>query len=121
MQSCSPRSPFRNWLYRIATNLALDTLRGQRNVLHLDTLSLATNDERPEDLAERKEQDTAVQQAVLALPLASRVILILQEYSQLSYREIADTLNIPIGTVMSHLNCARSRLRESLAPYLEGL
>jgi RNA polymerase sigma-70 factor (ECF subfamily) len=62
-----------------------------------------------------------VQQAVLALPTASRTVLVLREYEGLSYREIADTLNIPIGTVMSRLNYARKRLRESLAPYLEVL
>jgi RNA polymerase sigma-70 factor (ECF subfamily) len=62
-----------------------------------------------------------VQQAVLALPPASRAVLVLREYEALSYREIAETLDIPIGTVMSRLNYARNRLRESLAPYLEVL
>lgn len=61
-----------------------------------------------------------MRQAVLALPPASRAVLVLREYEGLSYREIAETLNIPIGTVMSRLNYARDRLRESLAPYLEA-
>ena len=51
---------------------------------------------------------------------ASRAVVILREYQGLSYRDIADTLDIPIGTVMSRLNYARNRLRESLAPYLEA-
>ena len=46
-------------------------------------------------------------------------MLVLREYEGLSYREIADTLDIPMGTVMSRLNYARSRLRESLAHYME--
>ncbi len=62
-----------------------------------------------------------MQQAVLALPPASRVILVLREYEELSYREIADVVGIPIGTVMSRLNYARNRLRLLLAPELEVL
>ena len=58
---------------------------------------------------------------VLELPEASRVVLVLREYEGLSYKEIADTLGIPIGTVMSRLNYARNRLRKSLAPCLEDL
>jgi len=68
--------------------------------------------------AEREEQ---IRQAVMALPDASRSVLVLREYEGLSYREIADVLGIPIGTVMSRLNYARNRLRAVLAPYLEEL
>ena len=116
-----PRSPFRNWVYRIATNVALDALRRERETVDVDTLSLATSDEGPETTLEGKERGERVRQAVLALPPASRAVLVLREYEGLSYREIADTLGIPIGTVMSRLNYARNRLRESLVPHLEVL
>ena len=116
-----PRSPFRNWVYRIATNVALDFLRRERETVDVDTLSLASSDEGPEATVERGERSERVRQAVLALPPASRAVLILREYEGLSYREIANTLGIPIGTVMSRLNYARNRLRQSLAPYLEAL
>jgi RNA polymerase sigma-70 factor (ECF subfamily) len=116
-----PRSPFRNWVYRIATNVALDALRRERETVDVDTLSLAASDEGPESTLEGKERGERVRQAVLVLPPASRAVLVLREYEGLSYREIADTLGIPIGTVMSRLNYARNRLRESLAPYLEDL
>jgi RNA polymerase sigma-70 factor (ECF subfamily) len=62
-----------------------------------------------------------VREAVLALPPASQAVLVLREYEGLSYREIAETLGIPSGTVMSRLNYARNRLRESLAAELEAL
>lgn len=116
-----PQSPFRNWVYRIATNVALDTLRRERETVDIEALSLATSSEGPEALVEGAERGERVRQAVLALPLASRAVLVLREYEGLSYREIADTLGIPIGTVMSRLNYARNRLCESLAPYLEVL
>jgi RNA polymerase sigma-70 factor (ECF subfamily) len=116
-----PRSPFRNWVYRIATNVALDSLRRERETVDIDALSLATSDEGPEATVEGKERGERVRQAVLALPSASRAVLVLREYEGLSYQEIADTLDIPMGTVMSRLNYARNRLRQSLAPYLEVL
>ena len=116
-----PRSAFRNWVYRIATNAATDLMRRERETVDVDTLSLASSDEGPEAMVERGERGERVRQAVLALPPASRAVLVLREYEGLSYREIADTLGIPIGTVMSRLSYARNRLRQSLAPYLEVL
>ena len=121
LPSYRPRSPFRNWVYRIATNVALDSLRRERETVDIDALPLATSDEGPEATVESKERGERVRQAVLALPSASRAVLVLREYEGLSYREIADTLDIPMGTVMSRLNYARNRLRQSLAPYLEVL
>jgi len=114
-----PRSAFRNWLYRIATNAALDVLRRQRETVDIDALPLATSEAGPEAAAVNAEQRDQVRQAVLALPPASRSVLVLREYEGLAYREIAETLGIPIGTVMSRLSYARKHLRQSLASYLE--
>jgi RNA polymerase sigma-70 factor (ECF subfamily) len=116
-----PRSPFRNWLYRIATNAALDTLRRERETVDVDDVPLSAAGAGPEAAVEQTERGEQVRQAVLALPPASRSVLVLREYEGLSYQEIADTLNVPIGTVMSRLNYARSRLREMLTPHLEDL
>lgn len=113
-----PRSPFRNWLYRIATNVARDALRREREMVSLDSVPLANSEQGPEAVVEGEERGDRVRQAVLSLPPASRAVLVLREYEDLSYREIADTLGIPVGTVMSRLNYARNRLRESLAPYV---
>jgi RNA polymerase sigma-70 factor (ECF subfamily) len=65
-----------------------------------------------------QERANWVQKAVLSLPPACRAVLVLREYEDLSYQEIASTLNIPIGTVMSRLNYARTLLRETLKPQL---
>jgi len=102
-------------------SFALDALRRERETVDIDALPLAAADAGPEATMEGTERGERVQQAVLALPPASRAVLVLREYEGLSYREIADTLDIPIGTVMSRLNYARNRLRKSLAPYLEAL
>jgi RNA polymerase sigma-70 factor (ECF subfamily) len=121
LHSYRPQSPFRNWVYRIATNLALDVLRRERETVDIDALALAASDNGPEAVAEGEERGERVRQAVMALPPASRAVLVLREYDGFSYREIADALGIPMGTVMSRLNYARNRLRESLAPSLEVL
>jgi len=114
-----PRSSFRNWLYRIATNIALDALRRERETTDIEDVPLAASSIDPEAAAERNERVDQVRQAVLALAPASRVVLILREYEDLSYKEIAETLDIPVGTVMSRLNYARTQLRETLKGYLE--
>ena len=122
LASYQPRSPFRNWVYRIAINAALDALRAVRQEGEpVDADTAASADDRPEVLVEREEQAEGVRQALLSLPPASRAVLVLREYEGLSYREIADTLDIPVGTVMSRLSYARGRLRQALAPWLEGL
>jgi RNA polymerase sigma-70 factor (ECF subfamily) len=113
-----PRSPFRNWVYRIAINAARDVIRRERETVDIDDLPLVAAGASPEVAAEQAERGERVRQAVLALPTASREVLVLREYESLSYREIADTLAIPIGTVMSRLNYARNHLRKSLAPCL---
>ena len=115
-----PRSPFRNWLYRIAVNVARDALRRERPSVDIDSVVVASPERGPEAAAEVEESSQRVRQAVLDLPPASRSVLVLREYEDLSYREIADTLGIPIGTVMSRLNYARGLLRQTLTPYMEG-
>jgi RNA polymerase sigma-70 factor (ECF subfamily) len=121
LPSYRPRSPFRNWVYRIANNAALDVLRRQRETVDVDALPLASSGAGPEATVEKEERAARVRQAVLELPEASRAVLVLREYEGLSYKEIADTLSIPVGTVMSRLNYARNRLRDLLASYLEDL
>jgi len=114
-----PKSAFRNWLYRIASNAAIDVLRKQKNGLDIDEIQIRSYALGPEGRFEKNERAARVQQAVRALPDASRAVLVLREYEGLSYREISETLGIPLGTVMSRLNYARNLLRESLAPLME--
>ena len=119
LPSYQPRSPFRNWLYRIATNVALDTLRRERESVPLDAVQLQSPKAGPERSYDRNEQAEQVRAAVLALPEASRAVLVLREYEGLAYKEIAAALGIPIGTVMSRLNYARGCLAESLESMME--
>ena len=114
-----PRSPFRNWLYRIATNTALDLLRRNRETIDIENVPVRTSQPGPEAMAVSQERAVLIQNAILDLPPASRSVLILREYEGLSYLEIAEILSIPLGTVMSRLNYARKQLRHSLKILLE--
>ncbi len=112
-------SSFRAWVLRIARNTAIDFYRQRRQSSELDE-RLEDGGPTPEVQALRNERDRAVQEAIMRLPDRSREVLVLREYGGLSYREIAESLEIPIGTVMSRLNYARNALRKELAPYLEA-
>lgn len=116
LPSYRPRASLRSWLYRIAVNTAVDMLRKEKRILPgaVEDLNLRDPESGPETQAANAERTETVQQAVLSLPDASRVVLVLKEYEGLSYQEIADALDIPIGTVMSRLNYARKLLRERL-------
>ena len=119
LHSYKSKSPFKNWLYRIATNAALDVIRRERETVALESVQLSTTDMGPEIALAQKEMGERVQQAVLELPPASRAVLILREYEGFSYKEIAETLGIPLGTVMSRLNYARTTLRQRLLSVVE--
>ena len=115
-----PRAPFRSWLFRIAVNAALDVLRRkpeERLETSEESLMMAEKNPGLEAAYIEKEQADFVQGAVMALPYASRSVLVLREYSGLTYAEIGSVLEIPVGTVMSRLNYARNRLRETLSEY----
>jgi RNA polymerase sigma-70 factor (ECF subfamily) len=119
LHSYKPISPFKNWLYRIATNAALDEIRRERETVTLESVQLSSSEPSPEASFTQKEVDKRVQQAILELPPASRAVLVLREYQGFSYKEIAEALGIPMGTVMSRLNYARTTLRQSLLLVVE--
>lgn len=110
------QTSLRNWLYRIAFNAGMDMLRKQKRILPdaLEDLPLKDPQPGPEARFSQEERIAAIKKAVLSLPDACRAVLVLREYEELSYHEIADTLDIPVGTVMSRLNYARKLLKERL-------
>jgi RNA polymerase sigma-70 factor (ECF subfamily) len=64
------------------------------------------------------EARQVLQRALERLPMEQRAVFTLRAVEEMSYREIADTLGISIGTVMSRLSRAREKLREAVLPYL---
>ncbi len=95
-------------------------LRKNRQILPgaLDDMPLKDPAPGPEILLSQQERAVFIQNAVLSLPEASRAVLVLREYEGMSYQEISDALDIPLGTVMSRLSYARRLLKKVLEPQL---
>ena len=113
---------FSTWLYRIAFNHAstrrksLNSKR-QRQITLEDDVVLVDRGANPETSAERKEIQQCVQQALNSLDSDDAQIIVLRDLQDVSYEDIAETLDVPVGTVKSRLHRARQALRISLAPY----
>ena len=109
-----PRAPFRRYLFGIAFNIWLAARRRSR-------LTAVTPDSR-EPVAPAMDPVRAiwVRQAMAALPELDRDVLMLREYDQLDYAEIAEVTGVAIGTVRSRLFRARAALRAELTGQVEG-
>jgi RNA polymerase sigma-70 factor (ECF subfamily) len=122
------QAAFYTWLFRIAVNMATDRARqraargrafGTEAVPEQDWERVLVDPEAgPADMARRAEQRERIGQALGTLPEHHRAIIMLSDLEGLSYREIAEVLDIPMGTVMSRLHNARKRLRAALGPLL---
>lgn len=126
--------PVRPWLYTISTHQAIDALRraGRRQVVSLDQLRETDANGEAHSLLELLEQQRSadpferldaderrqqVRQRVDDLPEHLRSTLVLAYYQGLKYKEIAEILDIPVGTVKSRLHVAIARLQEAWRQY----
>jgi len=111
------RSSFYTWLYRITTNVTIDSLRRKcrRSEVELDD-TIPTFLPSPGDNYERAEIRDQVYAALAQLGPEHRAVIVLKEIEDLQYREIAEILNVSIGTVMSRLFYARKKLQSILRP-----
>jgi RNA polymerase sigma-70 factor, ECF subfamily len=125
-------SAFYTWLFRITMNLALDrrrqraararSLGGQEVPPEEWERTAVSPDTPPDEEAVSADRRARIDRALQSLPEHHRAIIILSDIQGLSYREIAEVLAIPMGTVMSRLHNARKRLRDVLGPaFLGGL
>jgi RNA polymerase sigma-70 factor, ECF subfamily len=117
--SFQPGTNFRAWLYRILRNTFLTSRSGLQSSMisssvELDSDTVVSTAATPERVLLQRADQEAVQSAIASLPIHFREIVLLCEVEEMSYQEIAETLGIPIGTVMSRLSRARKALREVL-------
>ncbi len=116
-------SAFFTWLYRIAVNTAISLKRKRRVLVRLDggrdgetTIEpLDPSDlSRPEHALEQAEQERRVQQALARLSPEHRAVLVMKDMEGQKYENMAEALQVPIGTIRSRLHRARLELREIL-------
>jgi len=112
MPSFRGESEFSTWLYRLALNHCLETqrIRQRREALLESHLQVPIHSGSP---APRIEARLALEHALDELPEILRFVLILREWHELSYEEIAAILHLPVGTVRSRLHEARKKFRQS--------
>jgi RNA polymerase sigma-70 factor (ECF subfamily) len=108
---------FFTWYSVILRKLAMTSLRRRCRNTGVDLMNVSAVPAKgvdPAVLAERSEQAEHVWRAVLRLPTTHREVIVLSHFEHLPYKEIAEILEIPIGTVMSRLHAARKALRAQL-------
>jgi RNA polymerase sigma-70 factor, ECF subfamily len=116
---------FRAWIYRILRNTFLTSRTGLRATMSVpldseeDGADLAVESVTPETILLAHASGELVQSAMDTLPVHFREILLLCDVEEMSYQEIAETLSVPIGTVMSRLSRARKALRGRLQEQLQ--
>ena len=115
---------FKAWLLRIVTNACYDQLRvkKRRPTSSLDDLPvesehsqfLRDESESPDEFLERQELGQFLQHGISALPIEQRAVLVLSDVQGLSYQEVAEIMDLSLGTVKSRLSRGRARLRDFL-------
>ena len=116
-------SSFSTWLYRLASNACVDLLR--RESRHRTAAGPSLDDEElnldvpdaaptPQEAAERRALREEIERGLAALSPEHREVLVLRELHQLSYDEIAETLDLDVGTVKSRISRGRKQLRKFL-------
>ena len=111
------RGAFRTWLFRIAANTGLDEVkRRQRN----ETRKAEVSETWPQEASHAAHQGEEfhsqehLRSALQSLPVLERQVILLSFYHDLTYREVADILEIPLGTVKSRMRSAMTRLRREV-------
>ena len=122
------------WLLTIVRNVCYRHLQNRRrsgNVVSLDEallpapgnpdgeLAMASKERSPEQVAMQTSEEELLRRALASLPPAFREVVVLREIEELSYREIADVIGAPVGTVMSRLSRARAELQMIYERFLE--
>src|SRR5579884_4239209 len=124
--SFQPGTNFRAWMYRIVHNTFLTSRTGLKATMTVgldeneDGPDVAVEPATPESIFLERASSQLLQNAIDELPVHFREVLLLCEVEEMSYQEIADTLSIPIGTVMSRLARARKLLQKRLREQLQG-
>jgi len=121
LDSFKSEARFSSWLYQIALNISRDRLRRRKGRTHVSLQELeeggtvlVTRRPSAHELVEADDLARTVESAIASLPEEQREIIVLKEYQELTFAEIADVLGVPISTVKTRLYRGLSQLRVSL-------
>lgn len=130
LRSFKGSSQFTTWVYRIAHNICIDRYRRARiPFVSLSSggfedderdMDLPSCDPSPEDKVISMEEQQMILKCITKLKPKYRSVIVLRDIQHFSYEEIADILNLPMGTVKSQISRARTTLRETIGSALQG-
>lgn len=121
--SFEQKAKFLTWAQRIVTNVCIDRCRKKKDTVSIDEYEYVLNqsgESYVEDELNRKMIAEDIQEAIQQLPENQRVVVVMRYLQDLSYKEIADAVNLPINTVKSHLFRARQQLQSLLKDFQKG-
>lgn len=107
------RGPLKPWFLRVVRNRCFDMLRRRRRS-DMPVDELADTAATPEQALQGAQRDEALKRALASMPGEQRQIIVLRDFLDLTYAEVAAVLGVPQGTVMSRLHRARLVLKETL-------
>jgi RNA polymerase sigma-70 factor (ECF subfamily) len=122
---------FSSWIFKIANNHTIDYLRKRKlktvsihgspsastqDEISRTSITLESREERPDAYVENRELGGIVEEAIAQLRPEYRSVILLRHVEGYAYEEIAQTLELPLGTVKTYLHRARNELKEILAP-----
>ncbi len=125
LERYDPERPFTAWLFTIATRLAIDHLRRRRvQTVSLNVSEPGSTEERtidvedtglkPDEITSNAEEERNAQDLIDSLPEHYRIVVLLRHQQDLSYEEISEALNLPLGTVKARIHRARALLKDRI-------
>lgn len=113
------KNQFRSWLFRIAKNEALGLLRKRKSRPQITREITEADIETTPSTIQSRDSVAVISQAIDQLPPEERQVMILRMQEELSFREIAELTDTPLGTILSRMHEARKKLRLTLKPFLQ--
>ena len=119
-----PKYPMRRWLLTIARRLLINYLRRADQRVHkTEYLGMQSKEQTPDEITAHEDQQSfnksLLEKALLKLSESQRNVIVLFHQKEMSIQDVSEVLNMPTGTVKSHLHRARASLRKILEPQLE--
>jgi RNA polymerase sigma-70 factor (ECF subfamily) len=117
IKNYNDQKKFSSWLFTIAHNVAMDNLRKKKNMnnyTEIEEIEIGHSPSTPEDQLIEKETIDRINQSVAHLSEKQRAVFLLRQNGEMSFKEIAESMNEPINTVLSHMRYAIKKIKKQL-------
>lgn len=119
LSSFDQKRPFLPWFYAILRNLCLNFIKRKKSIFIIPLKEGAESDIFPGRKDYQEDVKEIVSKAISSLSYEERELILLKYFQEYSYKEMAQILNCPVGTIMSRLYYARKKLKRNLEKYFE--